>query len=175
MASPDANPKPAVAFLVFFPVAIAVGIIGWALNWFLSVAAMFAVLEGEDVVGALSTAAGFIRERTGAVLAVSLWTGLAHLVVLSAASTAVAFPLGVANVLPWRLVVLAVLIIVLGYFAVADWLYTARLAGYVCIVEKPEDLPVPQIPPTVTPPTTTTIDRDELILSDVPTVALGEA
>ena len=47
--------------------------------------------------------------------------------------------------------------------------YTARLAGYVCIAEIPDALlapPPPIIPSPVAP--AATIDRDELILSDVP-------
>jgi len=65
----------------------------------------------------------------------------------------------------------------LVYFAVADWLYIARLAGYVCIAETPDApvtlLPLPQAPLTggVTP-VETAIDRDEPILSDLPNLAV---
>jgi hypothetical protein len=61
------------------------------------------------------------------------------------------------------------------YFAVADWLYMARLAGYVCIAETPEallkalppaPLPLP-LPPPMAAPLQTTIDRNEPILSDL--------
>jgi hypothetical protein len=69
---------------------------------------------------------------------------------------------------PWRLVLLAVILVTLAYFALADWLYTARLAGYICIAEMPEALPAAPLPPPMPPQTT--IDRDELILSDVPGV-----
>jgi hypothetical protein len=59
-------------------------------------------------------------------------------------------------------------VVTLAYFVVADWLYTARLAGYVCIAETPDALlaPPPPLPSPVVP--AATIDRDELILSDVP-------
>ena len=65
------------------------------------------------------------------------------------------------------------ILITLAYFAVADWLYMARLAGYVCIAEMPQAMFAP-IPPPVPPtpvPVQTTIDRDELILSDLPNLA----
>ena len=126
---------------------------------------------------AIAAAVGFCRERTGAVFAVSTWTGLAHLVAFVAATTAASLPLGLAGLVPWRLVFAAVLLVTLVYFAFADWLYMARLAGYVCTAETPLALlaPLPPIPPTSplrVAPLQTTIDRDEPILSDVPQSSL---
>jgi MFS family permease len=174
-ASPDTDPNPGLAFLLFVPLAGLICLAWWALNWLLSLAALFAVRDGEDAVGAISAAVRFWRERTGAVFAVSTWTGLAHLVVFVGATTVVSMPLGFAGVLPWRLIVLAVILVTLIYFALADWLYMARLAGYVCIAETPEALlaPLPMPPPrglpvALAPPVHTTIDRDEPILSDAP-------
>ena len=175
-ASPKTHPRPGVVFLLFMPMAGFVFLVGWALNWFLSLAGIFAVRDGDSAVNAILDAATFCRERTGAVFAVSTWTGLAHLVLFFAATTVVAVPLGAAGLLPGRLVVLCVILVTLAYFAFADWLYMARLAGYVCILETPEALlkplppPIPPVsgPPVVAePPLQTSIDRDELILSDV--------
>jgi hypothetical protein len=62
----------------------------------------------------------------------------------------------------------------LAFFAVADWVFTARLAGYVAILETPDAMlrpstptmpPLPPLPPL--PPVQNTIDKDELILSDL--------
>src|SRR5208337_4335088 len=174
-ASPDGDPNPGLAFLLFLPLAGLICLVWWALNWLLSLAGLFAVRDGEDAVGAISAAVTFCRERTGAVFAVSIWTGLAHLVAFVGATTVVSMPLGFAGVLPWRLVVVGVVFVTLIYFALADWLYMARLAGYVCITEMPEELlaPLSTPPPgglqvTPAPPVQTTIDRDEPILSDVP-------
>ena len=55
-ASPDADPQPGLAFLLFVPMAALVCFVGWALNWLLSLAGMFAVRDGEDAVGAISAA-----------------------------------------------------------------------------------------------------------------------
>jgi hypothetical protein len=176
-ASPQADPRPGLAFLLFSPLAGLICLVWSALNWLLSLAGLFAVRDGEDAVGAIVVAVGFCRERTGPVFAVGTWTGLAHLVAFVGATTVVSLPLGLAGLVPWRLVVAAVLLVTLAYFAFADWLYMARLAGYVCIAESPLALlaPLPPIPPT-TPsrvsPIQTTIDRDEPILSDVPQSAL---
>jgi hypothetical protein len=179
-ASPDADPRPGLAFLLFVPLAGLICFVGWALNWLLSLAGMFAVRDGEDAVGAISAAVTLCRERTGAVFAVSIWTELSHLVAFVGATTVASMPLGLAGLLPWRLVVAGVIVVTLAYFALVDWLYMARLAGYVCIAEMPEALlmpvppaPQPVPPPVKAPPVQTTIDRDEPILSDLPNLAVG--
>ena len=181
-ASPAASPRPALAFFLFLPLAALIWLAWNSLNWVLSLAGMFAVRDEEDAVSAISSAVTFSRERTGAVFAVSTWTGLAHLVAFVSASSVIAMPLGFVAIVPWRLVVVAMIVITLIYFALADWLYMARLAGYVCIAEIPEAAlaPVPPAPqPThpssglpVTPPVQTTIDRDETILSDLLNLAV---
>jgi hypothetical protein len=62
-----------------------------------------------------------------------------------------------------------------------DWLYVARLAGYVCIAEMPAPsvrAELFSVPPDGGPGTTTNVppqtavDRDEPILSDIPGLAL---
>jgi hypothetical protein len=167
-ASSPAHPRPGLAFLVLVPIVSLVVFIGYELNWLLSLAAVFVVRDAEDAVESIGSAVELCRERTGEVFAVSTWTGLVHFVVLVGASTVVAFPMGLAGLLRWRVVLLAVTLLTLAYIAVADWLYTVRLAGYVCIAEMPDALlaPPPIIPPTPIP--VETIDRDELILSDIP-------
>jgi hypothetical protein len=170
-ASPDANPQPGLAFFLFLPVAALICWVWWCLNWLLSLAGMFAVRDGEDAVAAIAVSVAFCRERTGAVFAVSIWTGLAHLVAFVGATTVASVPLGFAGIVPWRLVVAAEILVTLSYFALADWLYMARLAGYVCIAEMPQALLAPWAAaplPKPAPPVQTTIDRDEPILSDVP-------
>src|ERR1700722_5067208 len=183
-ASPDANPRPGLAFSLFLPLAGLICYVWWALNWLLSLAGMFAVRNVEDAIAAIGSAVALTRERTGAVFAVSTWTGLAHLVALVGASTIVSIPLGFVGLIPWRLVVAAMILVTLAYFALADWLYMARLAGYVCIAETPLALlsplppaPLPRTPPVQTTPVQTTpvqttIDRDEPILSDLPNLAV---
>jgi len=166
-SSPDL-PGPGLALLLFLPMAWFVCLIWYVLNWLLSLASVFVVRDGEDAVGAVSSALRLCQERAGAVLAVSSWTGLAHLVALVGASTVLSLPLALAAILPWRVALLGMCLVTLAYLALADWLYTARLAGYVSIAELPDVLPtpIPPAPPVIEP--STTIDRDELILSDVP-------
>jgi hypothetical protein len=173
-ASPDSNPRPALVFIFFLPLAGLICIAWSTLNWLLSFACVFAVRDGEDTLGALSAAVAFFRERSGPVFAVSTWTGLAHLIAFSTATTLVSVPLAFIQIVPWRLVIIGMFLVTLAYFAVVDWLYMARLAGYVCITEMP-DTPVASTPVPIPPspaPDRTTIDRDETILSDVPNLAV---
>lgn len=174
-ASSQPHPRPALALLIFVSTAGLTCFFAGALNWSLSLASIFVVRDGEDVIGAISGAVSLCRERTAPVVAVGIWTGIAHLVVFVGASTVVAVPLALAQVLPWRLAALGVLLVTLVYFAIADWLYTARLAGYVCIAEMPEALLAPPLPPVIPSPPlpSATVDRDELILSDVPQPVTG--
>jgi hypothetical protein len=176
-ALPAANPRPALAFIIFLPLAALIFFVWWALNSILSLAGMFAVRDGEDAVGAIVVAVDFCRDRTGRVFAVTIWTGLAHLCAFLAATAVVSMPMGFVTLVPWRLVVAVMMVAIVAYFALADWLYMARLAGYVCIAETPEALlspaPLPPTPqPTPGPPVQTTIDRDEPILSDLPNLAV---
>ena len=168
--STPAHPRPALAFLLLLLITAVLWLIVYELNWLLSLAAVFIVRDGDDAVAAISSAVALCRERSSAVFAVSTWTGTVHLIVFAGASTVASIPLALAQLLPWRLSALGVVVVTLAYFAVADWIYTARLAGYVCIAEMPDALPAPILGPSVPPQIepSVTIDRDELILSDVP-------
>jgi hypothetical protein len=81
------------------------------------------------------------------------------------------------QIAPTRLVFAAIAIIALLYFALVDWLYVARLAGYLCIAENPiASLAVP-LPPVEADGGNaaqyeTSVDREEPILSDLPNLAL---
>jgi hypothetical protein len=175
LTSSDANPQPGLAFILFLPLAALICAVWSWLNWYLSLAGIFAVRDGEDALGAVSGTVTFFRERAGPVFAVSAWTGTAHLVAFSVATTVVSVPLALIQIAPPRLVLAGTLLVMLLYFALADWLYMARLAGYVCIAEMPEALASPVQPagPRFAPsiPPQTTIDRDEPILSDFPNLA----
>jgi len=167
-ASSARDPQTGIVVLLFVAIAGVVCLIGYELNWLLSLAAVFVVRDADDVIGAISSSVALCRRRPAALFAVSTWTGVAHLILFVGASMVVSAPLALAGMLPWRLVALGVILVTLTYLAVADWLYTARLAGFVGIAEIPDALLVP--PPPLVPPAVpaVTIDREELILSDVP-------
>lgn len=172
MTSSEKNPSPGSAFLIFLLIVFLTWS-AWALiNWFLSLAAVFVVAEGEDTFGAIAATADFCRNHFGAVLAASTWFGLAHLGALFVASIAASMPLMVAGVLPKAIVFGGFFLVALLYFVVADWLYMGRLAAYVWIAKGSEPEVVvavtPPQPPTFTAPPETRVDPDDLILSDIP-------
>jgi hypothetical protein len=179
-ASTTAHPRPGLAFVVFLPLVVLVCLFGWGLNWFLSLAAVFAARDSGNTLDAVAAAVAFFRDRIRAILAVSTWTGLTHLAVFIGATTVISMPLAFLQVAPARLVIAVMIGMTLAYFAIADWLYMARLAGYLCIAELPETLlaPLPPAPLLMPPagaqqfappsPIQTTIDRDEPILCDLP-------
>ncbi len=164
-----------LAFLLFVSMATIICALWLALNWLLSLASIFAVRDCENTPGSLVLAVSFLREHFGALWAVSSWTGLAHLTAFSIATTAASFPLAFLPVAP-HLVKIAVLIVTLAYFGVADWLYIARLGGYVCIAEMPAPALVSPTLSAAGPvpgsPVSAAVDRDETILSDLPGLAL---
>src|SRR5262249_46282668 len=113
--SPQSHPRPLLAFLLFLPLLALVCLAWWLLNWILSLAALFAVRDSEDAVVSIASAIHFSRDHAGAVSAVTTWSELGHLVVLSVASTAIAVPMGFGGLLPWQVVVTGMGVVSLGY------------------------------------------------------------
>jgi|SRR5579863_504906 len=167
-ASPAKDPQPELAFFLFLPLALLIWLAWWFLNWFLSLAGVLVVRDRHDAMNAMVQAITFCQDHRGAVFAVSTWSGLAHLVAFGAATTVVSVPLGLAGIVPWQFVASAVILATLVYLAVVDWLYVARMAGYLCIAEMPEAVLASPPAPVAPTPLQNTIDRDEPILSDVP-------
>jgi hypothetical protein len=155
-----------MAFQLVMIIATLVWVAWSMVNWLLSLAAIFVVANGRDTFGAITDAVDLLRRRSGPVFAVGTSFGLAHVAAFILASIAAAFPLGLAGVLPGRMVLAALTVIMLLYFAVADFLYMGRLAAYVAIVEMPAE---PSFQPSaVSLQPSGSVDPCELILSDMP-------
>lgn len=172
-AQPAAS--PGTAFSIFMAIVFLVGLAALFLNWFLSFAAVFVVLRGSSTFAAIVDAVEFCMSRLGAVLAPSIWFGLAHVVLFCLATGAAFFALGFGAFLPGIATVTLIAVITLVYFAVVDFLYLGRLAAYIFVLEGFDLLPLaapPAAPPE--PPQTrfvvedSRVDPDDLILSDVP-------
>lgn len=177
-ALPDSDPNPGLAFLIFLCVAVFVCLAWWILNWLLSLAAVLSVHAAKDAIDAICSAVALCRERATTVFAVSFWTGLAHLAAFVFATGVVFLPLALVGAISSRSIVLAMALITLVYFVVADWIYLARLAGYICITELPAvgpqafpQLLTPGPPAMIFTPSDAAVDRDEPILSDLSRLA----
>jgi hypothetical protein len=146
--------------------------LAWAfLNWLLSTAAVFVAAEQRISLDAIAATGRFCVEHPGRVLATGIWFGLPHLgafitawgAAFTVLSTVGAWRMGPAMVLEF--------LIIAGYCAVADFLYTGRLAAYVAMVRGPEVELSSEGSPMNPADGPSSIDRDELILSDVPLLA----
>jgi hypothetical protein len=182
-AGSEAHPRPGLSLLIFLMLAAMVAVLWAAVNWYLSLAAVFVARGSEDTFSSLGAAIDLCRQRTGPVSAVSFWYSLLHLAAFVAATTVVFFPIAFLGLLPPGIVLIAIILITLIYFGVADWLYISRLAAYVAVVEAPE--PVVAVPVIALPAASApmaplevpsysldnepaSVDQDELILSDIP-------
>lgn len=178
-ASRPADPALGSVLLIILTVSLLVWLAWSTLNWFLSLAAIFVVANGQDTFDAIAATVDLCQARPGSLFAAGTWFGLAHVTAFVVASSVVGFPLGFAAVLPPGVVLGGVLLVTLLYFAIADFLYTGRLAAYVAMVELPDaplsaqtvPLPLPQKGSYLDPslPSSAAVDADELILSDIPT------
>lgn len=166
--SPRTDPSPGSAMLIFLSLGLFIWLCWAMLNWLLSLAAVFAVAEGATTFGALVSAVDLLRQRPGAIVAASIWFGLAHGVVYVIASSGAAFPLAFAGVLPGGIVLGGVILTTLIYFAIVDYLYVGRLASYLFIAESPEVAETATLPLPPAPNHGARVDPSELILSDLP-------
>jgi hypothetical protein len=160
-SSSEADPSPGRAVLIFYVLATVVGLAGMELNWLLSLAAVFAVGEGKHTFAALAAAVNLCRTQFGRLTAVGTAFGLVHIFVFLVASSVAGLPLGFAGILPGSAVVGGLVMVALLYFAIVDFLYTGRLASYVCIVQCPAESPPQRSAAWGTP-------ADDDILSDLP-------
>lgn len=160
-ASPPEDPSPGKALLIFWMLITLIGLACPLLNWYLSLAALFAVRDKASASGALVKATDLCRARPGSLAATATWFGLAHVVVFVVASSAAAVPLGLAETLPGGMVLGGLLLVTLLYFAAVDFLYVGRLAAYVVMIEQPDPEPEQVALPA----------SDDDILSDIPGLA----
>ena len=145
--------------------------LAWAIiNWLLSTAGLFVVLEGSDALIALRQTVRWYRQNLGSVIAVGIWFGLPHLGAFLVAFGAVFTVLGQVNLIGTGATLTLELMVIALYCAVADLLYTGRLAAYLWIAGG-KDVPVvlPREPMLFSPTGgSASVDQNELILSDMP-------
>jgi hypothetical protein len=149
-----AGGNPGAAIAVFLCAGVVVALTWSAVNWVLSLAAIFPARDGSDSMTAVAQAVELFRRHPGRFFATSTWFGLMHSGIFLIASFVAVFPaaaLGKAT----TAAILALAVITLLYFACVDALYIARLAAYVAIAEddrragiavEPESVPETPMP-----------------------------
>ena len=142
--------------------------IAWSmLNWFLSLSTIFAVSE-LSVLPSLSESIRLLQRRPGPIMVTGTLFALIHLGAFLSATSAAFIALSTLSAVSPALAWLSQFILIAVYCAAADLLYTARMAAYIFIMRAPEPEPVTPSPAAPPPaPLFSSIDRDELILSDV--------
>jgi len=146
-AASDSGPgaQASLAVGLFMLLAIGVVYVWGAINWLLSVAPVFAARDGRDTLGAISDAAGAFRAHKGEFIGVSVLFALLHLWAMIAAGFCSLFAIGLLS----RAGVIAMFggasVVALLYFAAVDFLYIARLASYVAIIEDEGRLLTPAV------------------------------
>ena len=134
---------------------LAVPLFGIVLNWFFAIAPLFCIRNGADAREALEQAVDFAGRHAGRLLLLAVgflalrlvWVGTMWLAFLS--------PLSWISEIGGRWTLLLMAGVALVYFAGADLLYLARLAGYVSLAEddsRPAPTTEPAMPPAANQP-----------------------
>jgi hypothetical protein len=142
-----------------------------AINWLLSTAAIFAVLDRQGAMSALSSTISLLTLETGAVTLACALFGAAHLGTFVLVSLAMGLAFGFSGTIPPATAFALTVFLGLAYCAVADFLYIARIAAYIAII-RADQLGSLADPSRPSPEINTSVDKAELILSDAPAPAM---
>jgi hypothetical protein len=129
LAMPAQN--PIATALVGFLVAALIGFFWSVVNWFLALAPIWIVRDGHPVLRSIADSVDLYRRGPGPYLGITSWFGFLRAAALVAAFVAA---LLASQATPAASIALCV-VIALIYFAVADFLYIARLAEFVALEE----------------------------------------
>lgn len=131
--------------LVFFPLFLLL-ILAWGvLNWFFSIAPIFAVRDGHSTLASFADSLQLFRENKRDFIAIGSAYGLAKTIAIVIVTVIGLLLVGALSDLP-RLLVAALVAITLAYLVLADLLNLARLASYAVLAEAPAGHPAGQTP-----------------------------
>jgi len=156
---------------LFFVLLFCISTAWVVLNWLLSASAIFVIADGRRALAAISDTVRLCRERPGPVFSAGALFGTAHVAALVVATGAGFMALVALASIPASFVWFTQLILIVAYCAIADFLYTGRLAAYLLIIRDEEAARIlgPSTVPTFPPSDgLSAVDQDELILGDVP-------
>lgn len=137
----DVTPQEAathlVAFVLVFLGIVAVVALAWGtVNWYLSLSPVLVVRDGRDTFGALGDAWALVRRHRREFWGVGFLSAMLRLFFMGVLTVVSIPPLYLIGEVPGWVVWAIIALFTLIYFAVADYLYVARLAAYIEIAEK---------------------------------------
>ena len=136
--SPHHDEPNLAAYFLMASVALPIELALWAAaNWFFSLTPIFSVREEQGLLAAAKLAIKSVRQHRAEFFSASSYYGFWRLAALLATLALTAGMGWVTTLIAGPRTVLAVVIALsFAYFAVADWLYVARLAGYASLLDK---------------------------------------
>ena len=140
------------------------------LNWLLSTASLFVVMNQENALQAIASTVDFCHARSASIVVAGCWFGLAYCGAFIAASVAGLTVFGGIGALGLGPVLFLEMLIALIYSIAANFLYAGRMAAYAAMIRGREEdalLSSPGVPPPANSGWSA-VDQSELILSDAP-------
>jgi hypothetical protein len=139
----DPQAQVQVSFLVFMPLFLIL-LLAWAvMNWFFSIAPIFAVRDSRPALASFADAVHLFSANKRDFLAIGSAYGLAKTIAIVIVTVAgIVLAIALSSYPPLMITVLIVVSLV--YFAFADLLNLARLASYAMLAEIPTPEPAGQ-------------------------------
>lgn len=131
IASRGPQPDLLLYYLMVLPSVVLIGSFWLTVNWYLSLAAIFG-REGQSFRGALRQARQTIRQQRSDFAGTGFVFLLFRVVVLLVATAICGLTSGMVGSSPQSYFTLLI-IVSLAYFAIADFLYMARMAAYLAL------------------------------------------
>jgi hypothetical protein len=131
IASRGPKPDLLLYYLMMLPSVILISAFWLTVNWYLSLAAIFG-REGQSFRGAFRQARQTVRLQRSDVAGTGFVFLLFRIVILLIATAICGLTSGMAGTAPQSYFVLLI-VVSLAYFAVADFLYMARMAAYLAL------------------------------------------
>jgi len=125
----------AVFLLVLVLLSLLIATLRSRVGWFLLLATLFAVRDRRDTFAAIAEAVRLFRRRSADFVTLGMVFFVVRLFLFSTAGAFAMVPLLLIGRAPGWLVVGLVVLVALIYFALADFLFIARLAAYVAVAE----------------------------------------
>jgi hypothetical protein len=143
IATRGTQPDLVLYYLMVMPSVVLIGTAWLVLNWYLSLAAIFG-REGQSVRGAFRQARQTIRQQRSDFAGTGFVFLLFRVVILLIALAICGITSGMAGTAPQTYFVLLI-VVSLAYFAMADFLYMARMAAYLALAHAHVDPAGPKL------------------------------